>query len=123
MKQDNPAVTRQLQTPPAMLEEVEKDPKAMSGWARKLLLVQINQMHLDVRTKDIPLSQRLQFAELLAKLGDAVPRASVPAAAGSGFSVNIVFGDNTRKKVDLEPVVEVVDAAPQPLTNDLVADE
>ena len=93
-----------------MLEAVERDPKVMAGWARKLLLVNVDAHHIAVRGPNVPLSARLAFIELLAKIGDAMPKQlGAGAATGPMFHVNIVTGGSKRAAL---PLVEVIEAEP-----------
>ncbi len=99
MDQTNPAVSKQLAMPPALLEEFASNPKAFKDYNLKLLAVHVDVMHMRMRDPTVPMSVRLQFMELLAKLGDAIPKqANVSANAGvPTFSVNI---NMTQRKAD-----------------------
>lgn len=108
MDPQNPAVLQHTSVPPSLLEEVEKDPKVLTRIGRKMLLIQMDAIHRKLSDPNIGLGQRQAFAEFLAKLSDAYPKASTAVAPGSGFSVNIIMGDS--KPSSVRPVVEVIDA-------------
>ena len=115
MDDRNPAVANQLAIPPAMFEEVEKDPRAIGAWARKLQLVHMHVMHNRLRDQSVPLSVRQQFLEYLAKVGGTDAKAAqTPATQGSGFSVNIVLNNPTTPL----PKVEIVEAAPKEIAGE-----
>jgi len=96
-----------------MLEQVEKDPKLLSAVARKMLLVQMDAIHRKLRDPNAPLGQRQAFAEFLAKVGDAYPKAATAQQAGPGFSVNIVFGGDKQLSAPVQvQAVEVVNELP-----------
>jgi hypothetical protein len=94
------------------------DPKKMSHHYRKLVLVHTNVLHGKMRDPAVPVSQRLQFAEFLAKIGDAVPKATaMQSSPGAGFSVNIVFGNSETPQVTTKDMgtIELVDT-PSPVS-------
>jgi hypothetical protein len=121
MDSANPAVTQRTAITPAMLEEVEKDAAPISAMARKMLLVQIDALHYKFRDLDAPIGQRQAFAEFLAKVGDAMPKASnTPLLAGSGFSVNIIMSQPPpAQSAPAKPTaaVEIVDVAAKQVVN------
>lgn len=106
MNEQNPAVAQQLAVPPAMLEAVEKDPRVLSGVARKMLLVQMDAIHRRLRDPNAPIGQRQAFADFLAKVGDAVPKASSQGAVAAGVSINVVFGDNAAAAAKTVEIVQ-----------------
>ena len=108
MDPQNPAVLQHTSVPPSLLEEVEKDPKVLTRIGRKMLLIQMDAIHRKLSDTTIGLGQRQAFAEFLAKISDAYPKASTAVAPGSGFSVNIIMGDSKPSSSPV-PVVEVVD--------------
>lgn len=70
-----------------------------------MLLVEIDKL----RQYDLTVPQRLQFTELLAKLGDAYPKAGVQQQGhGTGFSVHIVMSAPT----DTKPAPVTIDLPP-----------
>ena len=109
MDNTNPAVRKQTLISPALLEEVEHNPKVIKKISAKLLLVQIDATHQRMRDPNTPLGLRLQFIDHLAKLSDAYPKANLPAVAvpGAGFSVNIIMGPNEPRKI-IPPTIEVL---------------
>jgi hypothetical protein len=114
MDQDNPAVTRQLAVPPAILEQVGQDGKALQSYTRKFLMAQLSVLQDKMRDVNVPLAQRMQYAELLAKYSDlpTTPKEqknSNPNGNAPGFSVQIVFSGNAPQAAPL-PRAEVVDA-------------
>jgi hypothetical protein len=109
MEEQNPAVSKQLTIPPAFLEEVGGDPRALEAWCRKLYLVGVDKMQRTMRDATIPLSQRLSWLDHLAKYGGlGQARNQVTATPGSGFSVQIVLnnGATPAAKVDVIENVE-----------------
>jgi hypothetical protein len=115
MDQDNPAVTRQLAVPPAILEQVGQDGKALQSYTRKFLMAQLSVLQDKMRDVNVPLAQRMQYAELLAKYSDLpttpkdTGKNSNPNGNAPGFSVQIVFSGNAPQAAPL-PRAEVVDA-------------
>lgn len=114
MDDDNPAVTRQLQINPALLEEVGTDPTVIPIWARKMYFIQQAQMHARMREANAPLGAKQAFLDHLAKVGDVGGYAKANAAAaanpGAGFSINFVFpNDSGSDKSKQLPKVEVVE--------------
>ena len=92
MDQNSPAVLQQTNIPPALLEAVETDPRLLGAIARKMLAVQMDALHKRLRDPNTPIGQRQAFADFLAKVGDAYPKANAMVTApGSGFSVNIIM--------------------------------
>lgn len=93
MQQDNPAVLRQTEVPPSLLEELDNDPKLLSSVAKRMLLVRMDAMYRTISTSNTSMGQQQQFIDFLAKIADAYPKANaVPVTApGQGFSVNIIM--------------------------------
>jgi hypothetical protein len=86
----NPA--RAVSIPPALLQELEKNPDAFKPHARMMLANHINNTHFLLKDPTVPFSQRLQFMDFLAKVtGSYVSPNSTPATTGSNFSLNIVL--------------------------------
>lgn len=110
MDQTNPAVSKQIAMPPALLEEFASNPKAFKDYNLKLLAVHVDVMHMRMRDPTVPMSVRLQFMELLAKLGDAIPKqANVSAnAGGPTFSVNINMTQRKAEQTVIEGAVTEV---------------
>ena len=119
---ENPAVAKLTAIPPALLEEIDRNPKVMQPIYAKMLAVNMNYVHHRAMTDpNITMGQRLQIIDTLAKLGDAYPKANVPqlAAQGAGFSVNIIMNNDT--KAVTRAVVEDVSAKevqPETITDD-----
>lgn len=113
MDQTNPAVSKQLAMPPALLEEFASNPKAFKDYNLKLLAVHVDVMHMRMRDPAVPMSVRLQFMELLAKLGDAIPKqTNVSAnAGGPSFSVNINMTQRKAEQTVIEGAVTEVTAS------------
>ena len=117
MNEENPAVQQRMAVPPAMLEEVERDPKVLTNLARKMLLIQMDAIHNKLRDPAIPMGQRLSWADSLAKIGDVYPKASVQGTgSGSNFSVNILLSGQPSSRsagasVAEVTVIEAIDAA------------
>lgn len=121
MDLDNPAVLAQTGLSPAMLEDIAKDPKALTGPMRKLLFVTIDNIHMLMKDPKVPMTQRLAYAELLAKLGDAIPKQAAlgaGAGAGPGFSVEIVFNSPRPGASFPAPKAEVVDVLASEVKSD-----
>lgn len=119
MDEQNPAVSRQVNIPPAFLEEVGNDPRALEAWCRKLHLVGADKIQRLMRDPAVPLSQRLAWMDHLAKYGGLGQARNQPVAApGSGFSVQIVV-NNTGAGSSSTPAppaatVEVIENEPTP---------
>ena len=88
MDYDNPAVSKQVSVSPALLEAVADDPKYLTSLARKMLLMALSRQHKKLMEPDAPVGQRQAHIEMLAKLGDAVPKAA--AASTVPFSITFV---------------------------------
>jgi len=99
MDQTNPAVSKQLAMPPALLEEFVANPKAFKDYNLKLLAVHIDLMHMRMRDPAVSMATRVQFMEFLAKVADAIPKQTNVSAGAGGptFSVNI---NMTQRKAD-----------------------
>lgn len=94
MDESNPAVMDQMRSGPADLEEVALDTKVITRQSRKMLFLQVQKTHTLMANPAIPIGQRLQFIDTLAKLADAYPKANAGAGQlpqGAGFSVSIVY--------------------------------
>jgi hypothetical protein len=120
MDQDNPAVQRQTSIPPALLEQLDVNAKAMTPTYLKMVAVQANHLHFLLKNPNIPLGQRMQAIDLLAKLGGVYASASAPVqgnASGPALSVQIVFS-NEPPKTYTAKVVEAEDATIKTVTND-----
>ena len=116
MEQTNPAVQQQTLISPALLEEIETNPKAIATLSKKMLLVQVDAVHRRMRDPNTPVGQRLQFIDIRAKLGDAYPKAAAVAVApGAGFSVNIIMAPNEPKKIPTK-AVEIIENEPATAT-------
>ena len=103
----NPAEFQLTKIPPALLEQLVEDPRAMDPTFRIMLAINVDRAHRRAEDPNLPLSQRLQLIDTLAKLTDAYPKASVAAAGAGGpaLSVQIIFN-----KPDPKPAAEVIEA-------------
>lgn len=91
----NPAVVAHVDKDPAFLDKVEADSTALAPWARVMLAMHLDRMNQRVYSGEATVAQAQSFLELLAKIGDATPKASQGPANGQGsggFSVNIILG-------------------------------
>ena len=112
MDEQNPAVGKQVQIPPAFLEEVGQDPRALEAWCRKLYLVGVDKVHRAMRDPNIPLGQRMAWLDHLAKYGGlGQQRQQATTGQGSGFSVQIVL-NNPAESAKPAPAVIDVQATP-----------
>lgn len=93
MDEQNPAVVKQVNIPPAVLEEVGNDPRALETWCRKMYLVGADKVHRAMRDPTVPLSQRMLWLDHLAKYGGLGQARNQQVQPGSGFSVNIVLNN------------------------------
>lgn len=118
MDEQNPAVSKHINIPPAVLEEVGKDPKAMEALCRKMYLVNADRMHRDMRSPNVAMSLRLQWLDHLAKYGGIGAARNQPAAAapGTGFSVNIILDGSApvSKPPTVVGVKNVYEELPEP---------
>lgn len=94
----NSAVTKHTSVPPALIEAVASDATAAQPAIRAMALVQLTELH-GMRHALTPV-QRMQLAEVNAKLGDMVPRQA--AQAGGGGAVTINFIRSNEKSVTFE---------------------
>jgi hypothetical protein len=127
MNEDNPAVSKQVSIPPAFLEEVGGDPRALEAWCRKLYLVGVDKMQRAMRDQTIPLSQRLSWLDHLAKYGGLGQARNQPITAqGSGFSVQIVLNNQTPSPTPTTtqplPTVEIIENEPAEAASTTSAD-
>lgn len=83
----NSAVTKHTAVPPALIEAVASDATAAQPAIRAMALVQLTELH-GMRHALTPV-QRMQLAEVNAKLGDMVPRQAGQNMADTGFSITI----------------------------------
>jgi len=107
----NPAVTRHTAVPPALIEAVAKDASAAQPAIRAMALVQITELH-GMRNLLTPV-QRMQLAEVSAKLGDMVPRQAGQNMADTGFSITINIpqvGTQPGRVIDSVPMRGIKDA-------------
>lgn len=111
MDTSNPAVAQQLPISPAALEALEKDASLITEQARKMFFIQAHKVHQLMAGANVPMGQRLQFMEVLAKAGDVYPKATaaVQGAGGPAFSVQIVFNDKPNTPAIDVAAVEVKD--------------
>lgn len=110
MDSSNPAVAQQLPISPAALEALEKDASLITAQARKMFFIQAHKVHQLMAGANVPMGQRLQFMEVLAKAGDVYPKATAvqAGAGGPAFSINIVLNKDDPKPIaSSQPVVEV----------------
>lgn len=94
MDRSNPAVSKHTSIPPATLERIVSDPLGLAPWARALLVQHIDEM--DTRLANdpdsVPIGQKMEFMNFLAKLGDAMPKPQQQVGGpGAGFGVTIVL--------------------------------
>lgn len=113
MDTSNPAVSSQIKVSPADLQEVIENKNYLPTQAKKMLLVQIAAIHDRLRDPNVGVGPRQAFADFLAKLADAYPKASVQGVAGNGvgFSVNIVLEAPSAKPPAI--TAEVTDVTPK----------
>lgn len=109
MDYENPAVSKQVAVSPALLEAVADDPKFLTGLARKMLLMALSKQHKKLMDHDAPVGQRQAHIEMLAKLGDAVPKAT--AASTVPFSITFVGAPGAPVQINM-----AANPAPQPDT-------
>lgn len=101
----NPAVSKHVQVPPALLEDVARDPAAAQPVFRAMALIQAHELFM--KRGDMSVSQQTQLIETFSKMGDMAPRKEVATGnGGPGFSVNIVLSSASQKpaEVTVEPV-------------------
>lgn len=114
MDQSNPAVEQQMHLSPAILAMLDEDKTILPTTARKMLFVQMSELHKRFKDVNAPIGQRQAFADFLAKIADAYPKTNAPAVApGSGFSVNIIMGS----KAEPPRVQDITDVSDIKLVN------
>lgn len=120
--QENPAITRQTRIPPALLEEAAADARTVEAFNRKLYFVTIDRIQREMRQVNVPLGQRMAWAEHLAKYGKVGAQAPAAqggiAGSGSGFSVNIVLNQPAQTALPKVEIVEAQPASPQPASDE-----
>jgi hypothetical protein len=114
---NNPAVSRQLQVPPKLLEDVAADPAKYEPVVRSMAVVHMDQLYRRMMQPDVPLATRLDFQKLLNKMARLEPEAKAVAQAGTGFVFNINLGGGRQMHIEGEQLaaiegelVEVLDA-------------
>lgn len=93
---DNLAVQHLVGLPPAVLEQISRDPAKFGPWIRSLLALHIDEFDTKMAQNpgSVTIAQTLQFLEFLAKIGDAYPKpAANTAGAGNGFHLVINMGE------------------------------
>ncbi len=98
----NPAVTRHTAVPPALIEAVAKDASAAQPAIRAMALVQITELH-GMRNLMTPV-QRMQLAEVSAKLGDMVPRAAAQTANTGAVTINFIRSNDKSVTIEAEAI-------------------
>lgn len=92
MHPQNPAVTQQTRLSPAQVQEIVDDPVQMQFIARAMGAVNLDALYKHVvSSPDATFAQRMQFQELVNKMGRLLPEPD-KQAQGSGFSLKIVLG-------------------------------
>jgi hypothetical protein len=124
MDASNPAVEVHTRLTPADLQRAVDDPVFFRNRAKKMTLIQLDKLHRIFSSPDIPVGQRMAFAEFLVKLADLGPK---PAAQmpfeGARFGVNIVLdGSGQQSKLASVEIVQsieppIVPAAVLPVTD------
>ena len=102
---DNAAVQHLAGLPPAVLEQISKDPAKFGPWVRSLLALHIDEFDtfMAQHPGEVTIPQTLQFLEFLAKLGDAYPKqAANNAGAGGGFNLVINLGEQKATPLTIE---------------------
>ena len=100
MDRNNPAVGQLTRISPALAAAISENPSNLQPWARSLLVDYIDELDefIALNPDKVTFNQRLQFVEMLAKLGDAFPKTAAvnPTGNAPGFSVQIVFAPNPK---------------------------
>jgi len=110
MDEENLAVKRYMTPPPAMLEEVAKDPKVLRQFARKATLMQVHKLLEQLRDSTVPLKLRMEAISLLNTISaEKEATAAGGSGSGPGFSVNIVIGSQPAALPKVEVVEQVAE--------------
>lgn len=108
----NPAVSKHVQVPPALLEDVARDPAAAQPVFRAMALIQAHELFM--QRANMSVSQQTQLIETFSKMGDMAPRKEVAnggnGAPGFSLVINLPSVDGAPgrtidvKAVGAEPV-------------------
>lgn len=86
--EQNPAVAKHTAIPPTLVEAVMSDGAAAQPVIRAQAIVQLHELHM-MRHNMTP-TQRMQLAEMVAKLGDMNPKNQAQAAGGGNVVINFI---------------------------------
>lgn len=90
-------------------------------------LVLLEELYTQATAEDAPFSRKLELYKLTTKLGDLEPKQTV-AAAGSKFSIRIVFNEEENEKVvsgvtvDNDIGMDMLDTPPAFMTPSFITD-
>lgn len=100
--ENNPAVAKHTAVPPALVEAVAKNAAAAQPVIRAMALVQLVELH-QARHLYTPV-QRLQLAEMNAKLGDMIPKQAAVQAPTGAVTINFIRSNDRSVTIEADGV-------------------
>lgn len=110
-KVDNPAVSAHTRIPPAIVEAIADDAKAMEPIARAMAAVNLDNLFTMMRNPNIAAGQRIEFQRLLNDMGKLARKDEAGAAAMNLPLVTINLGNGTAT-ISVERPTPAIDVTP-----------
>lgn len=107
----NPALEQHTSMPPAVIEEIAEDPKAIEKIARAMAGVNLDNLFTLMRNPNVSVTQRIEFQRLLNDMGKLAKKAEESVGVQlPTVIINVQNGATTMsldapKVIDVTPVV------------------
>lgn len=112
---ENPAVSTHTNIPPAVVEAIAADPKALQPIARAMGAVNLHNLFTQMRNPNVAVGQRMEFQRLLNDLGRLTVKDDPMSGAMNMPTVKITLGAVTAT-ISVEQPTEAIDVTPVEVT-------